>query len=274
MSRIAGAVFLLLSLASTGAWAAKQLIIDVEAENRPRVPRTSGGKTPNAPPPAVAPELLLGLSENETAHNLAQGIVDQLTALGYVLAPEVEYGRPNPKKQKAPPKPDPKAPPKPPDPKFVLRIEIVRMSGSCFVTGKAAEFKTQDITFFKYDTKDDTLPCTDQLKLCVAEFNKVRPPDKTPPGPDAGAPPAVEADALADKHPKLVLAPTLLNTDEPAALGAEEPPDAAAAPANAAPAPAAEPAKKKGCGCASATEGMLVATAVALLAPLARRRRP
>ncbi len=266
MPRIARAVLVLASLACADAWAAKQLIIDVEAETRPRVPRGTGKAA--APAPAVAPELLLGMSENETARNLAQGVVDQLTALGYVMAPEVEYGRPVAKKQKGPSKPDPKAPPKPPDPKAVLRIEIVRVSGSCFVTAKAAEFETQDIAFFKYETKDDLLSCTDQLKLCVQEFLKARPPLKPPPGPDAGAPPPPEAADLAEKHPKLVLAPTLLQTDEPAPLAAPDPPDAAAAPA-----PAEEPVKK-GCGCASAGDGALLGLlASAALALGARRRR-
>ncbi|MGC4119726.1 MAG: MYXO-CTERM sorting domain-containing protein [Myxococcales bacterium] len=268
MSRIAGAVFLLVSLASASAFAAKQLIIDVEAENRPRAPRNPGGTKANAPPAPVQAELLLRLSENDTAHNLAQGIVDQLSALGYGVAPEVEYGQPNLKKQK-PPKPDPKAPPKPPDPKNVLKIEIVRMSGSCFVTGKAFDFKTQDIAFFKYETKDDTLPCTDQLKLCITEFNKNRPPETAPPGPDAGTPAPADSVDLADKHPKLVLAPTLLHTDEPAPLAAE-PPDAATP---AAPAPAPEPAPKKGCGCASAGDPALLTLWVASWALTVRRRR-
>lgn len=266
MSRIAFFVALLASLVGANAFAAKQLIIDVEAENRPRVPRNPGSKAPGdkpAPPPVKA-EVLLRLSENDTARNLSQGLVDSLTAMGYVVAPEVEFGLP--KKPKAPPRPDPKAPPKPPDPKNVLKIEIVRMSGSCFITGRAFEFATQDIAFFKYETTDDTLPCTDQLKLCLAEFFKSRPPEKLPPGPDAGVAGA-EGAALAAKHPTLVLAPTLIKTDdhEPVDLGPADAPDAA-------PAPAPEPAKKKGCGCGSAGDGLLLAALAAVLAPLARRR--
>ncbi len=289
MSRITPAVLLLALLASGSAHAAKQLIIDVEAQNRPR---TSRGPKPSAPPP-VAAELQLAMSENETARNLSQGVIDKLTTMGYVVAPDVIYGRPLPKK---PTRPDPKAPPPPPDPKAVLRFEIVRVSGSCFVTAKAAEFATQDISFFKYETVNDTLPCTDQLERALAEFVKARPPENAPPGPDAGTPEPSEAAALVEKHPKLVLAPTLLQPEEPAPLG---PADSAAPTGSAAPADpaapsaavagapaaaepgaaptapaAAEPAPekaKKGCGCSSAGEPALLSALLALAA-LSRRR--
>lgn len=226
-------------------------IIDVTAETQPKRPK-------GAPAAPAQPELQLVMNESETTRNLSPGVMEALGALGYVVNTEIDFERI---------KPDRTA-------KTMLRFEVVRMGGACFVTAKASEVKTLDVVFWRYETKDDSLSCTEQLKRAVADFAVVRPPAKAP-SPDAGSPAAggdggeggSPGDAEAAKPPKMHLAPTLVQP-EPEPLA----PVAAPAPAADAGAPAAEPApKKKGCGCSAGGEPALAAL-LALLGALARRR--
>ena len=221
---------LLMALAPAGA-RAELRIIDVNPQPRPNRP-----KGPAAAPAAPAvPDVQLVTDGSETSRNLSAGVVAQLTALGYSLGPEVDIERLKPNRTA----------------KVVMRLDIVRMGGTCIITAKAAELKTPTIYFWRWETKDDSQSCTEQLKAVVEAFNRERAPSKTP--PDAG----MDLDATVHLPARIVLAPTLV---EPEIAELAIAPDAAAeAPDTGAPVP-----KKKGCGCASAGEPALVLGALAL----------
>jgi len=269
MSRSARSLLLLLlSLGSASAHAKKQHIIDVGAEKH--------AKHPQAKP---APDLQLTLSESETSRNLSQSIVDQLVALGYVVAPEISYGHATAKGQT---KPSVAAP----DPKALLHVEIVRVSGSCIVTAKATAFSSQDVALFTYETQDDSLPCADQLKRAIAEFSKAHPPGKPPSGAAADAlPDPSEGAAPVEKHPAMVLAPTVVRAEESAGETAEtgSRPPTEAAPAvegskkegaameDPEPAPVAKRTKGFGCSTSAGDPGAWIALA-GLAGAWARRR--
>ena len=217
---------LLMALAPAAA-RAEPLIIDMSP------------KKPKPGPPPV-PDLQILMSDTETSHNLSAGVAADLKAQGYTLGPEVDFEKLKEGRTA----------------KALLHFDITRIDASCFVTAKAAEFKTQDKYFFRWQTKDgdDLKPCTDLLKAAIGELVKVRLPSHAPPpGLDAGTPAGEDAGPLLAK---LVLAPQYVSGDEP--------PDAGAV----------QPVKKKGCGCQGPDGALPASVAILLLLPaLARPRR-
>jgi hypothetical protein len=184
------------------------------------------------------------MNDSETTRNLSAGVSALLGSMGYVVAPEVDYERMKTSRNA----------------KVMLRFEVVRMGGACFITAKAAELKTQSIFFWRWETKDDSKACAEQLKASVEEYFKARAPSKLPPGADAG----VDLDGGLEKAMAKVVLPLTLVEPEmaplaPAGPDASDRVDAAAPPA---------PTKKCGCG-----ESGAPMAAAALLAALALRRR-
>jgi hypothetical protein len=181
------------------------------------------------------------MSDSDTTRNLAPSLVAQLKGLGYVVTPEVDFERVKDGRLA----------------KTLLRFEVVRMDGSCFVNAYGSEPKTPTTRFFRWETHDDSLPCAESLKLAIAAFAAAHPPaHPTLAAVDAGA--WFDGGALADAEP--TAAPRFVL--DPVFVGGADTPDAGAI---AVPKP-----KKSGCGCQSPGLGVAL---FGLAATIAFRRK-
>ncbi|MBI5548971.1 MAG: hypothetical protein HY901_34240, partial [Deltaproteobacteria bacterium] len=116
-------------------------IIDVEALQRQqqeplRRTHQKTGRTVTSTSPAA--DLQLVMNDSETNRSLSPMLIERLTGLGYVVSPEVDYGKLG-KSRNA---------------KAVLRFEVVRMDGTCLITAKAFDLKSPEISFWRWETQD------------------------------------------------------------------------------------------------------------------------
>ncbi|HCF61400.1 MAG TPA: hypothetical protein DFS52_25810 [Myxococcales bacterium] len=129
---------------------------------------------------ARIPEVRVAMGDSETSRNLAPSLLAQLRSLGYEVAPAVDF----------------EVGEKPKPTRTLLRFELLRSGGSCFVSAKATEPKAET-SFWRWETGDDLRPCSTQLEEAVVSFARARPParPKAPeqtPAVDPDAPPAAD----------------------------------------------------------------------------------
>lgn len=240
------AAFLLALLLAAPAARAELKIIDFTHRNERRRPRT-----PAAP---AVPDLHVLMNGSETSRNLSIAVHQQLQELGYVVTPEVDYDAVKDGRSAL----------------ALLRFEIVRLDGSCFVTAKVSELKTPTSPLWKWETTDDLQPCSNSLRTAIEALAAARPPSRPRPAgldagtPDSGGAEPPDAAQPAPQRARVVLGETVLAAAAPAP--ADEP--AAGEPQGEEPTPA--PAKS--CGCGAGAEPLLAAGLLAAFA-LARRRR-